>query len=241
MRPLGKVKVAVCSQSGAFFGNALLEEELAGDAVDEALHRPGALAELVDGGILDGEVVLGEVELGEARLREEHLARVGEADLAARHLDRRVSFFATADIFATRTANPGELIADEPSRAAVAARAASIASVPELSTLTYEADGRIARITLDRPERGNGITLEMPRELAACVERANLDPAVHVIALAGNGTGFCGGYDLVASAEGKMEGVGVDAAPEGSPLDPHRPGREPRPRAAPGTRWSTSR
>ena len=59
----------------------------------------------------------------------------------------------------------------------------------DLRTLTYETDGRIARITLDRPERGNGITLEMPRELAACVERANLDPEVHVIALAGNGTG----------------------------------------------------
>ena len=42
----------------------------------------------------------------------------------------------------------------------------------------------------------------MPRELAACVERANLDPEVHVIALAGNGSGFCGGYDLVESAEG---------------------------------------
>ncbi len=69
--------------------------------------------------------------------------------------------------------------------------------------MTYERDGRIARITLDRPERGNGITLEMPRELAACVERANLDPEVHVIALAGNGSGFCGGYDLVASAEGQ--------------------------------------
>jgi enoyl-CoA hydratase len=92
--------------------------------------------------------------------------------------------------------------------------------VDELSTLTYEVDGRIARITLNRPERGNGITLEMPRELSACVERANLDPEVHVIALAGNGTGFCGGYDLVASAEGKMEGVADEAAPEGSPLDP---------------------
>ena len=66
----------------------------------------------------------------------------------------------------------------------------------ELETLTYERDGRVARITLDRPERGNGITLAMPRELAACVERANLDPEVHAIALAGNGSGFCGGYDL---------------------------------------------
>ena len=89
-----------------------------------------------------------------------------------------------------------------------------------LNTMTYERDGRVARITLDRPERGNGITLEMPRELAACVERANLDPQVHVLALAGNGSGFCGGYDLVASAEAMSEGFGVDQAPRGSALDP---------------------
>jgi enoyl-CoA hydratase len=73
-----------------------------------------------------------------------------------------------------------------------------------LETLTYEVTGRIARVTLNRPERGNGITLAMPRELAECVERANLDPAVHAIALAGNGTGFCGGYDLVESAESEL-------------------------------------
>jgi enoyl-CoA hydratase len=91
----------------------------------------------------------------------------------------------------------------------------------ELTTMTYEVTGRIARITLNRPERGNGITFEMPRELAACVERADLDPAVHVIALAGNGKGFCGGYDLVASAEGDMAGIAEDLGelPEGSPLD----------------------
>ncbi len=80
--------------------------------------------------------------------------------------------------------------------------------------MTYERDGRIARITLDRPERGNGITLEMPRELADCVERANLDPEVHVIALAGNGSGFCGGYDL-ASAESMGDGPSADPAAPG--------------------------
>ena len=78
-----------------------------------------------------------------------------------------------------------------------------------IETLAYEVDGRIARITL-----------EMPRELAECVERANLDPEVHVLALAGNGSGFCGGYDLVASAEGSMEGLAESRAPEGSPIDP---------------------
>ena len=93
-----------------------------------------------------------------------------------------------------------------------------------LKTMTYEVTGRVARITLNRPARGNGITLDLPRELAACVERADLDPAVHVIALAGNGKGFCGGYDLVASAErltdARAPGLGSAAAPAGSPLDP---------------------
>src|SRR5688572_9292954 len=87
-----------------------------------------------------------------------------------------------------------------------------------LTTMTYEVTSRIARITLNRPERGNGITLAMPRELEACVERADLDPAVHVIALGGNGKGFCGGYDLVDSAE-RMHLAGAPPAP-GSPVDP---------------------
>jgi enoyl-CoA hydratase len=73
-----------------------------------------------------------------------------------------------------------------------------------VETLAYEVDGRIARITLNRPERGNAITLDTPRELAERVERANLDPEVHVIALAGEGKGFCGGYDLVEFAERGM-------------------------------------
>lgn len=89
-----------------------------------------------------------------------------------------------------------------------------------LKTLTYDVTGRIARITLNRPERGNGITLEMPAELAACVERANLDPTVHVIALAGNGKGFCGGYDLVLTAEQKLGGELI-SWPSGSPMDPN--------------------
>jgi enoyl-CoA hydratase len=91
----------------------------------------------------------------------------------------------------------------------------------EFTTMTYERTGRVARVTLNRPERGNGITLAMPPELAAAVERANLDPEVRVIALSGKGTGFCGGYDLVASAEQDMRGVADAAATgSGSPLDP---------------------
>ena len=91
----------------------------------------------------------------------------------------------------------------------------------ELATMTYEVTGRVARITLDRPERGNGITRRLVSELECCVERADLDPAVHVVLLAGNGKGFCGGYDLVESAEGQgRTGHDGEQAPAGSPLDP---------------------
>jgi enoyl-CoA hydratase len=109
-------------------------------------------------------------------------------------------------------------------------------------TLTYAAADRVARITLNRPERGNGITRLLATELERCVEHADLDPAVHVILLSGNGKGFCGGYDLVDSAEGQGARAQSHAAaserqtadptaggpsshapagpPPGSPLDP---------------------
>jgi enoyl-CoA hydratase len=97
----------------------------------------------------------------------------------------------------------------------------------------YEVAERVARITLDRPERGNAITAQLIAELVRCVERADLDPAVHVMLLCGDGPGFCGGYDLVESAEGmgaeaargeaEPDGPGARsdrAAPAGSPIDP---------------------
>jgi enoyl-CoA hydratase len=87
-----------------------------------------------------------------------------------------------------------------------------------MSSIAYEVTGSVARLTLDRPDRGNGITRELVTELEACVERADLDPEVRVLLLAGNGKGFCGGYDLVESAEGR--GGARNAGPAGSPLDP---------------------
>lgn len=88
-------------------------------------------------------------------------------------------------------------------------------------TLLYDVSDRICRITLNRPHRGNGLTAQLIGELAAAVEYADLDPAVRVILLSGNGKGFCGGYDLVESAEGQV-GLGTTDAdlPPHSPLDP---------------------
>lgn len=101
-------------------------------------------------------------------------------------------------------------------------------ATPTYRTLTYEVDGRVARLTFDRPQQGNAITSDTPRELADAVERADLDPRVHVIVLSGRGKGFCGGYDLTASAErlmdatmdGGADGEGVGGGQAGTVLDP---------------------
>jgi enoyl-CoA hydratase len=88
-----------------------------------------------------------------------------------------------------------------------------------MTEIEYEVSERVARITLNRPARGNGLTRGLIGSLERCVERADLDPDVHVLLLAGNGKGFCGGYDLVESAEGQGS-LGDSDAPPGSPLDP---------------------
>jgi enoyl-CoA hydratase len=112
----------------------------------------------------------------------------------------------------------------------------------------YEAADGVARLTLNRPERGNAITPTLIAELVESVRRADLDPAVHVLLLAGAGTGFCGGYDLFESAErmgdravsgegGRPATPGAaagasSAAPAGSPLDPAVMAANHDPRAA---------
>jgi enoyl-CoA hydratase len=89
-----------------------------------------------------------------------------------------------------------------------------------MSDVLYEVEGAVARITLNRPERGNGITQALLAELGASVERADLDPNVKVLLLAGSGSGFCGGYDLVDSAEGLGTQAQSESTIKGSPVDP---------------------
>ncbi|MFI5778907.1 crotonase/enoyl-CoA hydratase family protein [Nocardia sp. NPDC051570] len=87
-------------------------------------------------------------------------------------------------------------------------------------TLTYAVTGRIARITFDRPEHGNAITPDTPIDLAHAVERADLDPRVHVIVVSGRGKGFCGGYDLSIFAESGFAPPDSAQPTTGTVLDP---------------------
>lgn len=80
--------------------------------------------------------------------------------------------------------------------------------MPVFTSLRIDQDPaqpRIARLLLNRPERFNAINDEMPGEIRAAVEWAERNDEVHVIIVEGAGKGFCGGYDLAASAESQIE------------------------------------
>ena len=82
-----------------------------------------------------------------------------------------------------------------------------------MATILYDVQDRIARITLNRPEVMNAINDELPIDLAAAVARADADPGVHVMILAGAGRAFCAGYDLTFYAEGNGTGEVTQAMP----------------------------
>lgn len=64
-------------------------------------------------------------------------------------------------------------------------------------SLQIERDGKIATVTLDRPERMNAISPEMGRELDAFWREFDADAELHVAILTGAGRAFCAGRDLV--------------------------------------------
>ncbi|MCS7206415.1 MAG: enoyl-CoA hydratase [Dehalococcoidia bacterium] len=63
-------------------------------------------------------------------------------------------------------------------------------------------DERIARITLNRPDRLNAINSTMLEELADAVERVANDDRVRVVVLTGAGRAFCSGADVSGMAGG---------------------------------------
>ena len=65
-----------------------------------------------------------------------------------------------------------------------------------MSNLSFSREGRVARITLNRPEKRNALNMEMCRELATALEDSAADEDTGAILLAGSGSVFCAGMDL---------------------------------------------
>jgi 2-(1,2-epoxy-1,2-dihydrophenyl)acetyl-CoA isomerase len=84
-------------------------------------------------------------------------------------------------------------------------------------TIEFKADGAIARITLNRPDRLNSFTVQMHQEVRDAL--ANLGDA-RVVVLTGAGRGFCAGQDLNdrAVAPGDAVDLGETVEAQWNPL-----------------------
>jgi enoyl-CoA hydratase/carnithine racemase len=62
--------------------------------------------------------------------------------------------------------------------------------------IEYAAEGRIATVTMNRPERRNALSLAHMEELTGCLKAIGRDAGVAVVILRGNGPVFSAGHDL---------------------------------------------
>src|ERR671933_1044899 len=62
--------------------------------------------------------------------------------------------------------------------------------------ILFEMDGTIARLTMNRPEKRNALSLAHMQELIHCLKATGEGKEAQVLILAGNGPAFCAGHDL---------------------------------------------
>ena len=67
--------------------------------------------------------------------------------------------------------------------------------------LLYEQVGRVARITLNRPEKLNALSVDLHTELLQAARQAQDDPSIHAVIIRGAGRAFCAGYDITPTPE----------------------------------------
>lgn len=72
-------------------------------------------------------------------------------------------------------------------------------------SVLYESDGRIATITLNRPENRNSMTPDVMERFRACVARARAEAGLRCVVITGSGRSFCAGADF-RSAAGSLAG-----------------------------------
>jgi len=65
-----------------------------------------------------------------------------------------------------------------------------------MSLVTYEVDGRVGVVTLNRPDKLNAISPELKKTLVERFHEADRDPTTSVVILRAEGRSFSAGYDI---------------------------------------------
>jgi enoyl-CoA hydratase len=81
-----------------------------------------------------------------------------------------------------------------------------VTDIPDLEQVLVSVDGRVATVTLNRPEQRNPLSATMLRDLATAFRWCQQKPDVRVIVLTGAGDRvFCAGADLASFDEGMTD------------------------------------
>jgi len=73
--------------------------------------------------------------------------------------------------------------------------------------ILYEVSNRIARVTLNRPEKLNALSHALLEEYAAALVEAERDPDVGVVVVKAAGRAFCAGYDVGGGGSGDYANI----------------------------------
>ena len=85
--------------------------------------------------------------------------------------------------------------------------------------ISFEREGSVGVIMLDRPERMNAWTPQMMEEMRRAISECNDDPSIGAVVVSGNGRAFCAGADIalfrqrLSARESGEKRAGSEAGP----------------------------
>ncbi|MFT3901231.1 MAG: crotonase/enoyl-CoA hydratase family protein [Gordonia sp. (in: high G+C Gram-positive bacteria)] len=70
-----------------------------------------------------------------------------------------------------------------------------------MSSIDYDVRDNVAHVRLNRPDKHNGLTLDMLDDLAKAADRAGKDRSLRAVILSGEGKSFCSGLDFASAGK----------------------------------------
>ena len=106
--------------------------------------------------------------------------------------------------------------------------------MPDYEHILYEIDGRVATITMNRPDTLNALTSLMQAEIRHALDTSERNEEVIGTVLTGAGRGFCSGVDMTELSELSKAGKRSGSSFDHLKADPGNPDNDPNYKSSPG-------
>ena len=106
--------------------------------------------------------------------------------------------------------------------------------MPDYEHILYEINGRVATITMNRPDTLNALTSLMQAEIRHALDTSERNEEVIGTVLTGAGRGFCSGVDMTELSELSKAGKRSGSSFDHLKADPGNPDNDPNYKSSPG-------